>query len=214
MEHWILIGRVKAENWHPIKGEQTGHNLFTIFYTHTNTERDTHTFTGRQETFQFVFYMAKLENKKRKLSFSIFRRRRRRKCLCKFWNATNWKSFSCSTCRRLPYPLSLFYTRKFSLCVRNIKFKKIAAGKASRRKCCWGRTSSAAAHTHTAHSTIIAGNGSAKCCHPLPLAHSLLHLLRFQLLKLLFELQPHLKLQQSGESHVHSMIYHIHSEYK
>lgn len=146
IEFWLDASKRKTDT--RSKENRPG-TTFLQYFTPTHAQRDTHTHTGRQETFQFVFYMAKLENKKRKLSFSIFRRRRRRKCLCKFWNATNWKSFSCSTCRRLPSPRSLSFTRKFSQCVRNIKFKKIAAGKGGWRKCCWGRTSSAAAHTHT-----------------------------------------------------------------
>lgn len=85
--------------------------------------------------------------------------------------------------------------RKFSLhasvCVKNIKFKKIAAGKAGENS-----ETEVALHTHT-HSTIIAGNGSAKCCCCcLPLLHLLFLLVRLFLL--LFELQPHLKLQQSS----------------
>ena len=111
------------------------------------------------------------------------------KCLCKFFKARNWKSFSCSTCRSHTQSMSclslrpaLFYkractTRKLlvfptvcacvCVCLENIKFQENCRSQ-RRQKSCWGRFKSC--------NTIIAGNGSAKCCcYFLLLLHHHLH---------------------------------------
>lgn len=197
LEHWILIGRIKAENWHPIKRKDRSQPFNNILHPHTH--RDTGDFSicvlhgGKSE---------KLENKKRKLSFQHFSLQEEgvENVYVNFEMQRIEKVFHARHVAHSAISLTLILggTQVFPACVCVCEKHKIQenCSRQSRRKFWdWGRSS----HTHT-HSTIIAGNGSAKCCCCccccLPLLHLLFLLVRLFLL--LFELQPHLKLQQSS----------------